>query len=210
LTAGVAVLLFEERSMPGPLRGLPVADRSDIDGAAAQHRRLIVVGSDGDLATVLTALLRAETLDVEIGFVAPRRSAATRTYELAAGRRGARRALNGTATRVPLIRDDTGHVIVGTAMWRGADGPLHGEAVVDDTTLFHGDVGWVRVEPLAVMPGLRATVVTARGGRQAWVIGRAAQLGTTGALVSRDGVRSDRPVKRSTFYRHTKGWLLVT
>ena len=209
MIADVAVLRFEEHSVPGPLRGLPIAERSDVDGAAAEYSRLIVVGSDADLATVLTALLRAETLDVEIGFVTPRRTAATRAYELAAGRRGARRALNGTATRVPLIRDDTGRVIVGAAMWRGADGPLHGEAVVDDTTLFFGDVGWVRVEPLAVMPGLRATVVTAQGGRQGWVTGRAAQLGTTGALVSRDGVRSDREVKRSTFYRHTTGWLLA-
>jgi hypothetical protein len=209
LIADVAVLLFGEHSVPGPLRGLPVADGSDVDGAAAEHSRLIVVGSDADLATVLTALLRSEKLDVEIGFATPRRSAATRAYGLSAGRRGARRARNGSATRVPLIRDDTGHAIVGTAMWRAADGPLHGEAVVDDSTLFFGDVGWVRIEPLPVMPGLRATVVTGEGGRRPWVTGRAAQLGTTGALVSRDGVRSDRLVKRSTFYRHVTGWLLV-
>jgi hypothetical protein len=210
LIADVAVLVFHEHTVPGPLRGLPIADRSDVDGAAGEYSRLIVVGSDTDLATVLTVLLRAETLDVEIGFVTPRRSSATRAYGLPAGRRGARRALKGTATRVPLIRDDTGQVIVGSAMWRGDDGPLHGEAVVDDTTLFFGDVGWVRVEPMATMPGLRATVVTSQGDRQAWVTGRAAQLGTTGALVSRDGVRSDRPVKRSTFYRHTRGWMLVS
>jgi hypothetical protein len=42
-----------------------------------------------------------------------------------------------------------------------------------------------------------------------WVTGRAAQLGTTGAVVVRDGVAAARPVKRSTFYRHTKGWLAV-
>jgi hypothetical protein len=52
-------------------------------------------------------------------------------------------------------------------------------------------------------------VVTARGDRRRWVTGRAAQLGTTGAVVTRDGVAGQRPVKRSTFYRHTKGWLLV-
>jgi hypothetical protein len=94
-------------------------------------------------------------------------------------------------------------------MWRGANGVLHGEAVVDDTTLFDGDVGWVRVEPTAVMPGLRAAVVTGRGDRKRWVSGRAAQLGTTGARVVRDGVPDGRTVKRSTFYRHVKGWLLV-
>jgi hypothetical protein len=209
LTAGVCVLVFAQHTIAGSLRGLPTADTSDVEGAAGEYSRLIIVGSDNDLASVLTTLLRSELLDTEIGFVAPRRSPATQVYGLAPGRRGARRAVNGTAARVPLIRDDTGQVIVGTAMWRGEEGPLHGEAVVDDTTLFFGDTGWVRIEPLAVMPGLRASVVTTHGRRHAWVTGRAAQLGTTGALVSRDGERSERMVKRSTFYRHLTGWLLV-
>ena len=129
----VAVLLFGGASLPRPLQGVPIADTEDIAGAARDYRRLIVVGSDADLAAVLTALLRAETLDVEIGFVSAHRSAATRAYRLASGRRGAKRALWGIAQRVPLIRDDTGHAIAGAAMWRGADGLLHGEAVVDDT-----------------------------------------------------------------------------
>jgi len=42
-----------------------------------------------------------------------------------------------------------------------------------------------------------------------WVSGRAAQLGTDAALVVRDGVPAPRPVRRSTFYRHTEGWLRV-
>jgi hypothetical protein len=42
------------------------------------------------------------------------------------------------------------------------------------------------------------------------VTGRAAQLGTDAALVVRDGVTAPRPVRRSTFYRHTEGWLLVS
>ncbi|MEO8815691.1 MAG: peptidase M50, partial [Mycobacterium sp.] len=63
------------------------------------------------------------------------------------------------------------------------------------------------------VPGLRTAV---RPGRslghsrmRRWVRGRAAQLGTTGALVVRDGVPGARTVKRSTFYRHVEGWLLV-
>ena len=32
---------------------------------------------------------------------------------------------------------------------------------------------------------------------------------TKGALVVRDGVAAPRPVRRSTFYRHTQGWLAV-
>ncbi|EUA68639.1 hypothetical protein I553_1827 [Mycobacterium xenopi 4042] len=39
--------------------------------------------------------------------------------------------------------------------------------------------------------------------------GRAAQLGCTGVMVTRDDVPARRPIRRSTFYRHTQGWLLV-
>jgi hypothetical protein len=58
------------------------------------------------------------------------------------------------------------------------------------------------------MPGLRAAVL-GRGPRR-WVAGRAAQLGTDSAIVVRDGVTGPRPVRRSTFYRHTEGWLRVS
>ena len=195
--------------LPRPLRTLAVVDVGEIDAAAQNSRRLIVVGSDGDLAAVLTRLLRVEKLDVELGFVPARRSPAARVYRLPVGRRAARRARRGSARQMPLIRDETGSAIVGAAHWRpvGDGQPLHGEAVVDDTVLFDGDVAGVRVEPTAALPGLRARVVHRRPRR--WVTGRAAQLGTTGAVVVRDGVPAGRPVRRSTFYRHTQGWLLV-
>ncbi len=108
---------------------------------------------------------------------------------------------------MPLIRDETGTAIVGAAHWQPAGDAqlLRGEAVVDDTVLFDGAATTVRIEPTTAMPGLRARV--AKRGR--WVAGRAAQLGTTGALVIRDGVPAARPVRRSTFYRHTEGWQLV-
>lgn len=189
-TTDVVVLLFGGRRPPRALRTLPVVDTPD-----TPCRRLVVVGSDADLATVLTRLLRADRLDVEVAHVRRRWHA--------------RRALHGTATRVPLIRDETGTVIVSAAEWRGdpAETPLHGEAVVDDTVLFDGDVAGVRIEPTPTMPGLRAAVLGERPRR--WVAGRAAQLGTTGAFVVRDGIAAQRPVRRSTFYRHTEGWLRV-
>ena len=191
------VLLFGGRRLPRPLAGLPtraVDGPEEIDDASLRCERLIVVGSDADLASVLTRLLRADRLDVEVGH--------------AAGWWTARRARRGTPRRVPLIRDEAGHVIVGSAEWRGEDGaPLHGEAVVDDTQLFDGAVAGVRIEPTHAMPGLRACVI--RPGRRGWAVGRAAQLGTMGATVIRDGTESSRIVRRSTFYRHTQGWLLV-
>ncbi len=197
ITTDVVVLLFGGRRSPRPLAGLTVQQvygPDDIDAAVGCCRRLIVVGSDADLAVVLTRLLRADRLDVEVGH--------------ATGWREARRARRGTAQRIPLIRDETGHVITGAAEWRGEDGAaLRGEAVVDDTQVFDGEVAGVRIEPTRAMPGLRATVIGQ--GRRRWVTGRAVQLGTTGARVVRDGVLAPQTVRRSTFYRHTEGWLLV-
>jgi hypothetical protein len=192
------VLLFGSRRPPRPLTGLSafrVNGPDDIDAVIGSGGRLIVVGSDADLAAVLTRLLRAERLDVEVGH--------------ADGWWAARRARRGSARRVPLIRDETGHVVVGAAEWTGSPAPksLQGEAIVDDTRLFDGEVPGVRIEPTLRMPGLRAAVTGQ--GRRRWVTGRAAQLGTTGAEVVRDGVPAPRPVRRSTFYRHTHGWLLV-
>ncbi|OBG39805.1 peptidase M50 [Mycobacterium alsense] len=201
-----AVLLFGGRRAPGPLAGLPVLD---VDAAVGPYRRLVVVGADADLGAVLSRLLRADRLDVEVAYVPARRTRATRAYRVPAGRRAARRALRGSARRVPLIRDETGTAIVGRAGWLPpGDGgrALHGEAVVDDTTLFDGDVAGAWIEPTPAAPGLRARV---RGGWRRWVAGRAAQLGSTGVTVVRDGVAAPRTARRSTFYRHVEGWLLV-
>jgi hypothetical protein len=205
----IAVLMFGEHRVPRTLRGLQVADTGEIDAAAHDHRRLIVIGSDADLAAVLTRLLRTEMLEVEVGFISRRRSPAARAYRIPAGLRAARRARRGSARRVPLIRDETGTAIVGAAHWWPPDDAqlLHGEAVVDDAVLFDGDVAGVRIEPIATPPGLRARVVDGRSRR--WLTGRAAQLGSTGAAVVRDGVPAPRAARRSTFYRHTEGWLLV-
>src|SRR5690606_1915697 len=124
------------------------------------------------------------------------------------GNAAAKRALEGRATEVPLIRDDTGTVLVGRATLVGVEDKLEGEAYVDDTLLFSGKVAAMLVSPTLEMPGVRATVQ--RGVRKRkWVSGRAAQLGTPGARVTRDGIANDRTVPRSTFYRHHEPWLLV-
>lgn len=182
--------------------------KADEIEAAVTARRIVVVGTDRDLAAVLTTLLKAEKLGVEVAFVPRRRTAATRAYGLPTGRRAARAALTHAATRVPLIRDDSGRALVGAGLWVGETG-LEGEAVVDDTVLFDGEATAVRIEPIGTMPGLRAAVLSSRMRPKRWVTGRAAQLGTTGASVIRDGDVNTRAVRRSTFYRHTEGWLAV-
>lgn len=200
MSAEVVVLRFGARHVPRALSGLAVHDvgaATDVDSLVGVGR-LIVVGGLADLATVLTRLLRADRLDVEVGLV-------RRPWH-------ARRARTGAARRVPLIRDETGTVVTGAAYWLPPDETsrtISGEGVVDDTLLFDGEVTGVRVEPTADLPGLRASVLTSRMRPRRWVTGRAAQLGTTGALVVRDGVPTARAVRRSTFYRHTQGWLAV-
>ncbi|WP_412482250.1 peptidase M50 [Mycolicibacterium frederiksbergense] len=214
-----AVLLFGGRRPPRALGHLPavtVQEAGQIK-AAVTTRRIVVIGADCDLAAVLTTLLKAENLGVEVAYVPRWRTAATRAHGLPTGRRAVRAALAHAATRVPLIRDDSGRALVGAGLWVGETGldkgtppaTLHGEAVVDDTVLFDGEATAVRIEPIGTMPGLRAAVLSPRMRPRRWVTGRAAQLGTTGALVVRDGDLSTRTVRRSTFYRHTEGWLAV-
>jgi hypothetical protein len=191
--AGVAVLRFGTRKVPRALRGLATVGIDDVTA----HRRVIVVGDHADLAQVLTRLLRADRLDVEVAHVQRWRPA--------------RRARTGEAVRVPLIRDESGTVVVKAAYWLPGEGEqtIRGEAVVDDTVLFDGEATGVRVEPIGAMPGLRASVLSGRKRTGRWITGRAAQLGTDGAQVVRDGAAGLRPVRRSTFYRHTEGWLMV-
>lgn len=189
-SGGVAVL--GTTPLPRALKNLPVIGLDDV----ADQRRVIVTGSAADLAAVLARLLTVDRLDVEVAH-------ATTGWS-------ARQALRAAARRVPLIRDETGTVIASAAEWRGLDGAtLLGEAIVDDAVLFDGEAPGVRVEPTLSMPGVRAAVLSARGRPRGWVSGRAAQLGTPGAQVIRDGVIAPRPVRRSTFYRHTEGWLRV-
>jgi hypothetical protein len=212
LSTDIAVLMFGDADVPRPLAGLRtvrIDEPGDVDAAIVGVRRVVVLGVDADLATVLTRLLRAGRLDVEVGYAPRRRTAATRVYRVPAGRRAARRARRGSAGRVPLIRDETATAIVGAAHWRptGDEQLLHGEAVVDDAVLFDGEVAGVRIEPTATPPGLRARV--SGGESRRWLAGRAAQLGTSGVAVVRDGVPGPRAARRSTFYRNTEGWLLV-
>ncbi len=215
----VIVLCFRGRRVPRPLGSLPALTVGEGDdfSAALQARRIVVIGTDADLAAVLTKLMKTDRLSVEVAYVPRWRTPGTRAYRLPTGRRAARAARSRPATRVPLIRDDSGRALVGAGLWVGQTGlergtppaRLHGEAVVDDEVLFDGEATAVRIEPIGTMPGLRASVLSPRMRARRWVTGRAAQLGTTGAFVVRDGDLNTRTVKRSTFYRHTEGWLAV-
>ncbi|MET8774127.1 hypothetical protein AB0H49_19195 [Nocardia sp. NPDC050713] len=177
--------------------------------AADSLPRLIVLGEDAALAAVLTHLMRTERLHVEIGYVPIDKTYGSRAYQTGTGNAAAKRAIEGKARETPLIRDDTGKVLVGRATITGPEGgKLEGEAYVDDTQLFSGKVTAMHISPTLHMPGVRATVRKGLRKRR-WVEGRAAQLGTPGAVVTRDGILTERTVPRSTFYRHNETWLLV-
>lgn len=163
---------------------------------------------DAFLSEVAGILMRHERLDVEIAYVAPVATAATRAYGLPHGRSARALADNGAAQELPLIRDDAATVLVGCARHLGSDGEkLHGETYVDSERLLNGDVRGVVIEPLTEGPGVRARVqrLLVRG----WLSGRAVQTGGTNLVVEREGVLTPRVVKRSTFYRHHIDWKLV-
>lgn len=199
--AQITVLRFSDRFVPRALRSLPthsVADKDTIDAALDGASRVVVVGTETDLAAVLTRLMRSDRLDIEVAHIP--------------GRFRGSKAITGVAQRIPLIRDETGTVVARSALILppSAQQSISGEAVVDDGVLFDGAVTGLRVEPTADPPGLRAAVLSSRMRPRQWLTGRAVQIGTTGSLVVRDGVAAPREVKRTTFYRHTKGWLRVS
>ena len=192
---------------------IPTRDEAaEVRSSLTEDNRVLVCGNDADLAGLLTRFLRAEALDIEIAYVSDGETPATRAWGLPTGAQAAKLAIEGTAREVPLIRDDTGTVLVGEATVTGAEGTaLVGEAYADDTRLFSGTIEALTVRPMSRTPGVRAGTGRRRGllRRRHWTEARAVQLGTEGGIVTRDGVTGRRPVKRTTFYRNVEPWNLV-
>lgn len=206
---------------PGvPTVALPARPgRADLDPVLTGHhpRRLIVAGTDADLAAVLQRLLRTERLDVEVAYLPARGSDAARAWGLPTGSAAAAAAFHGVASPIPLVRDDSGGVLVGRGEVRG----MRGECYCDDVLVLRGDAPRLIVAPgpggVAVRAGrtgrlpdgrIRPVAPTAQRGRGS-SIGRTAQLGGDPMTVVTDGVPHPREVRRWTWYRHTTDWLLV-
>ncbi|WP_454972365.1 hypothetical protein [Corynebacterium propinquum] len=220
--------------------------------------RIIVIGSDAALSAVLTRLMRADHLWPQIGFVpvtdaaGDDESTAARNWSLPTDPAAALKlALTGVVKPVPLIRNDAGQAVAGSAtitQWDG--GAMTGEIIVDDATLVQQDARGLaddgggrgsagsggatafgaRLVPMLSAPGIAAAAHTAqekpRGLFARWrknkgatqeadahvgkldpstlVTGRAVQAGGPEMAVHVDGVRSPRPQKRVTFYRHLR------
>ena len=123
--------------------------RADIDPLlAGPLRRLVVAGTDADLAAVLVRLLRRDRLDVELAYVpADRRSAAARLWGLPHGAAAVELAREGVARPAPLVRDDAGGVLVGRGEIRGTAGSVHGEAYCDGVLALRGSARRLVVTP---------------------------------------------------------------
>jgi hypothetical protein len=198
---------------PGRADVDPLLDRPALRGPG----RLVVAGSDDDLAAVLVRLLRRERLDVPVAYLPSAPSEATTVWGLPTDRRRALAvARDGVPADAPLVRDDRGGVVVG-AHRVGAFG---GVVYCDEREVLRGRAAGLVVRPdpdggpaefggVAVtvtgqrrLAGLRrGTVRTARG--------RAATIGCRPASLARDGVADDRPLERRSWYRHTADWILV-
>jgi hypothetical protein len=207
------------------LAALPVAtlpthpDRAAIDPVLAEYepRRVLVAGTDADLAAVLLRLLRTDRLGVEVGYLPAARSPASAAWGLPTGAAAVDLALDGTAEPVPLVRDDSGGVLVG----RAEIVDIRGECFCDDVLVLRGSARRLVVAPgpagIAVRAGwsgrspdgrVRPVPPLAPRGRGS-AVGRAVQVGCEPATVVVDGVAHPRPVPRRTWYRHTADWLLV-
>jgi hypothetical protein len=180
--------------------------RNDVDPllAGLDGRRVVVFGTDADLAAVVLRLLRTERLGgAPVGFVpADAGSPVARLWRLPPEpARAVEVALCGQVDRVPLIRDDTGGVLVGL----GVLAPVRGVAYCDDQVALRGSA--TRIEVTAdAGAGLLARVI--RGGllrrRTEKFRGRAFQVGCDPVVPVRDGIAHPRPVERWTWYRHTE------
>lgn len=234
--------------------------------------RIIVIGSDAALSAVLTRLLRADQLWPQIGFVPvaePTNSAvgttgstkvsgpatddavssaastAAQNWSIPTDPAAALKlALTGEVKPVPLIRNDAGQAVAGSAAISQWDASaMTGEIIVDDATLLQQDARGTadnagrslaygaRLVPMLNAPGIAAAVHTAapqpRGLFARWrkkkhpgssvsqldphslVTGRAVQAGGPEMAVDVDGVRSKRPQKRVTFYRHLRDLQII-
>jgi hypothetical protein len=199
-------------------------------------RRIVVAGTDADLAAVLVRLLRRGRLDVELGYVPTEgRSAVARLWGLPHGSAAVELAREGVARPAPLVRDDAGGVLVGRGELRGQPGAVCGEVYCDGLLVLRGSARRLVVTPwpgaapssggieepapagVAVRAGrggalpdgrVRPVSSTVGAGRGA-AVGRAVQVGCLPVSVVRDGVVHPRRVTRWAWYRHVADWLLV-
>lgn len=175
--------------------------RNDVDPhlKGDDFDRVVVHGTDADLASVVLRLMRTERLDdVAVGYVPIDRTRSTvaRLWELPAD--PVANALTGSDRPLPLIRDDVGGVLLGL----GVLSPVHGTVYCDDAVALRGSSPRIEVTPAA--DGVEVRVARGRLRKPAVFAGRAVQFGVDLTAPVSDGVTHTREVTRWTWYRHTE------
>lgn len=213
--------------------------------------RVVVIGNDAALSAVLTRMMRADYLWAEVGYVPvgehstaamnwglkTHETGQSLTDQVAVVEEALSFALTAPVKPVPLIRNDAGLAVAGSATiaeWSNEE--ITGEIIVDDAVLLRADrdkdVFGAKLVPMTDAPGIVAAKAitsfeadaaprrglfarlrkSAQPGQldPASVIqGRAVQAGGPALSVSVDGARAKRPVKRVTFYRHLRDLQIV-
>ncbi|QDZ41869.1 hypothetical protein [Corynebacterium sp. sy039] len=202
-----------------------------------EELRIIVSGTDASLSTVLTRLMRSDTMWASVAYLPTEKSVAAKNWGLPVDSLESllNLAVSGEIKPVPVIRDDSAHVVAGHAIieqWENRE--FTGEIILDDATLLnhqarkrtpqYGKFG-AKLVPMIDAPGLIAGVMNTSSvsRRSLWGrvlpkssveeesvhTGRALQAGGVAIRVSIDGVARTRPVDRVTFYRHLRDAQIV-
>jgi hypothetical protein len=175
--------------------------KDDVDPllVALGDRRLVILGTDADLAAVVLRLMRKDLLSsVTVGFVPTEDSAVLAVWGVHSN--AVEVALRGEVDPVPLVRDDAGGVLVGL----GEIGATRGVGYCDDTPALRGRVSAIEVTPGP--GGLLVRVINRgwTGKRVREFKGRAFQLGSLPVRPVKDGEAHPRPMTKWTWYRHTE------
>ncbi|QGK72477.1 hypothetical protein GIY23_21765 [Allosaccharopolyspora coralli] len=205
-----------------------IPGKDDVDPVLAElDGRLVVLGTDADLAAVVVRLLRKSRLaDVELGYVPAGPSAASRVWGLGSGDHAVDVAFTAATRPSTLVRDDQGGVLVGL----GTVEPITGQVYCEDEQVLGGSALRLEVRPDPAAAPLReptadplstdldpATdgihVVAVRrslfGKQRTEAHGRAVQAGFRATTVVRDGVAHPRPATQWGWYRHTEDLALA-
>ncbi|WP_245887461.1 hypothetical protein [Umezawaea tangerina] len=174
-------------------------------------RRLVVAGTDADLNAVVLRLLRTERVaEVPLAYVpSSPESAVAALWGLPTDTgRALDLALSGDPDKVPVLRDDTGGVLVGL----GVISPVRGVGYCDDDNVLRGQATRLEVTPDPDGgAGLIVRVIHKRllGRKVRETAGRAFQLGCLPTAVTSDGIAHPRQMNKWTWYRHTEDLRLV-
>lgn len=188
--------------------------KKDVDPLLGDDaQRLIVIGTDADLAAVALRLLRKDRLaGTELAFLpTEKRSAVARLWDLPTkADRAWTLAHDGTARSVPLIRDDAGGVLLA----HGVIAPIRAVAYCDDQLALREPARALAVRPSEPEGDGLVVRITARGSlrRRRTYHGRALQLSfdpNAPATPILDGIARSRSTERWTWYRHTEDLRLV-